>query len=92
MLSSETRTLAEEVAPDLRFAGVKTYSSSNDSSYPRELRRGSARLHTGIVFTGTSFRLIRSAEPISIGLKYEVPGVASTFPESIRCRPLNGGR
>jgi hypothetical protein len=33
MLSSDTRTLAEEVAPDFRFAGVRAHSSSNDSSY-----------------------------------------------------------
>jgi hypothetical protein len=33
MLSSETRTLAEEVAPDLRFAGVRTTSPATNSSY-----------------------------------------------------------
>jgi hypothetical protein len=33
MLSSETRTLAEEVAPDLRFAGIRTGPAGNDSSY-----------------------------------------------------------
>lgn len=33
MLSSETRTLAEEVAPDLRFAGVRTNPPRDDSSY-----------------------------------------------------------
>jgi hypothetical protein len=33
MLSSETRTLAEEVAPDLRVAGIRTHSLPNDSPY-----------------------------------------------------------
>lgn len=33
MLSSEMRTLAEEVAPDLRFAGIRTSPAGNDSSY-----------------------------------------------------------
>jgi hypothetical protein len=33
MLSSETRTLAEEAAPDLSFAGIRTDPARNDSSY-----------------------------------------------------------
>jgi hypothetical protein len=33
MLSSETRTLAEEVAPDLRFAGIRANSPPDDSPY-----------------------------------------------------------
>jgi hypothetical protein len=33
MLSSETRTLAEEVAPDLSFAGISTGPLGNDSSF-----------------------------------------------------------
>jgi hypothetical protein len=33
MLSSEARTFAEEVAPDLRFAGIRTGPAGNDSSY-----------------------------------------------------------
>jgi hypothetical protein len=33
MLSSEFRTLAEEVGPDLRFAGIRANSPPNDSSY-----------------------------------------------------------
>jgi hypothetical protein len=33
MLSSEMRMLAEEVTPDLRFAGIKTDPAANDSSY-----------------------------------------------------------
>jgi hypothetical protein len=38
MLSSETRTLAEELAPDLRFAGVRTTSMSNDSDFETFVR------------------------------------------------------
>lgn len=33
MLSSEARTLAEEVGPDLQFAGISIHSPSDDSSY-----------------------------------------------------------
>ena len=33
MLSSEMRTLVEEAAPDLRFAGIRMGPPGNDSSY-----------------------------------------------------------
>lgn len=33
MLSSEARTLAEEVRPDLEFAGIRIDAAANDSSY-----------------------------------------------------------
>jgi hypothetical protein len=33
MLSSEMRTLAEEAAPDLRYAGIRTGPAGNDFSY-----------------------------------------------------------
>jgi hypothetical protein len=33
MLSSEARTLAEEVTPDLQFAGVPIDSQRDDSAY-----------------------------------------------------------
>lgn len=39
MLASETRTLTEEVASDLRFAGVRTSPAGNDSSHFQSFSR-----------------------------------------------------